>query len=401
MIQVLPINDIEAARQAVRQTGADEFCIDLMASKALGLCLKISGVKMPAANILKQEMLAAGGEAAVHRGVIDGSVKVSDVVIMGNVKQVLRVSRKLKDQPFGLKRIASELEEYCQSIAEPKPLTWLCRGRCLDFVNGPLVMGILNVTPDSFSDGGRFADLQAAIERGLEMAEQGADIIDVGGESTRPGAEPVSEDVELNRILPVVEALAAKLKVPISIDTYKSSIAQRALEAGAHIVNDISGLSFDPELGRVAAEHRAGLVLMHIQGTPRHMQEKPEYEDVVREVGLSLAKSMEKAVESGVDMGGVALDPGIGFGKNLEHNLKLLNNLKTLRALGRPIIVGASRKSFIGKLGAGDSPEDRQPGSLAAAVVAALMGASVIRVHDVAETRQSLAVAKGIVEAGW
>lgn len=401
MIQVLPIHGIESARQAVRQTGADDFCVDLMAPKALGLCLRISGVKMPAANILKQEMLACGGDAAVHRGVIDGTAKVSDVVILGNAKQVRRVSQKLKDQPFGLKGIAAELEEYCQSILEPAPLKWRCRGYSFDFANGPMVMGILNVTPDSFSDGGRFADPQRAIERGLEMAGQGADIIDVGGESTRPGAEPVPEDEELKRVLPVIEALAAKLDIPVSIDTYKSRIAERALEAGASIVNDISGLGFDPELGRVAAQHRAGLILMHIQGTPRNMQEDPRYEDVVVEVSQSLCRSLDKAVEAGMERECVALDPGIGFGKNLEHNLKLLNNLESLAMLARPMVVGASRKSFIGRLGAGDKPEDRLAGSLAAAVMAARAGASVLRVHDVAETRQALAVSRAVEGAGW
>lgn len=401
MITHLQVRGIEDARRAVRETGADDFCVDLMAPKAIGLCLKISRVKMPAANILKQEMLACGGDAAVHRGVIDGTAKESDVVLMGNVKQVLRVSRKLKDQPFGLKKIAAELEEYCRGLLEPRPLIWRCRGNVFDLTKGPLIMGILNVTPDSFSDGGRFADSQRAIERGLEMAEQGADIIDVGGESTRPGAEPVPEDEELGRVLSVVEALSLKIKTPISIDTCKSKVAGAALKAGASIVNDISGLRFDPALARAAAAEGAGLILMHIQGSPRDMQDDPHYEDVVSEVRLALASSMERGLECGVEQENMAVDPGIGFGKNLEHNLKLMNNLQSLALLGRPIVVGASRKSFMGKLDCGASPKDRLPGSLAAAVAALKNGANILRVHDVAETRQALKVAGAIWGAAW
>jgi len=401
MIEVLPIRNIEDARRAVRETGADDFCIDLMAPKALGLCLRLSGVKMPAANILKQEMLACGGDAAVHRGVIDGSAKTSDVVILGNVKQVLLASRKLKDQPFGLKRIATELEAYCLSLMEPRPPVWRYRDRCFDFSPGPLVMGILNVTPDSFCDGGRFLEAERAVARGLEMEDQGADIIDIGGESTRPGAEPVPEEEELRRVLPVVEELSRKLKVPLSIDTYKSRIAERALQAGASIVNDISGLRFDPDMAATAAKYSAGLILMHIQGRPKDMQQNPSYRAVVAEVTASLAEGLEKAGACGLEPERVALDPGIGFGKDLEHNLKLLNNLGTLGTLGRPIVVGASRKSFLAKLGAGEQPEQRLAGSLAAAVTAALKGALVLRVHDVAETRRALKVFRAIGDAGW
>lgn len=400
-MEVLPIRNIDDARRAVRETGADDFCIDLMAPKALGLCLRIPGVKMPAANILKQELLAVGAEAAVHRGVIDGTAQTSDVVIMGSAKQILRVSRKLKEQPFGLRRIAAELESYCLSLLESKPLVWRCRSHGFDFAHGPLVMGILNVTPDSFSDGGRFLEPARAVERGLEMAEQGADIIDIGGESTRPGAEPVPEAEELRRVLPVVEALSSRLKIPISIDTYKSRIAQEALEAGASIVNDISGLRFDPEIGPVAAKFSAGLILMHLQGTPRNMQQDPHYDNVLLEVRQSLAQSLEKALMSGVSRESLALDPGIGFGKNLEHNLKLLNNLSTLAALGRPIAIGVSRKSFIARLGAGEEPGQRLPGSLAAALAAVSRGARVLRVHDVAETRRALTVYQAIGDAGW
>jgi dihydropteroate synthase len=401
VISVLPVRDIHDARAAVRATGADEGCVDLMAPKALGLCLRISGATMPAANILKQEMLACGGDAAVHRGVIDGSARASDVVILGNAKQVLRVAEKLRGQPFGLKKLAGELEDYCRSLLDPQPAVWLCRGRLFDFSSGPLVMGILNVTPDSFADGGRHFDPAKAIDRGLEMAEQGADIVDVGGESTRPGAEPVPEDEELRRVLPVIGALSKQLGIPVSIDTYKSGVARAALGAGASIVNDISGLGYDPELARVAAGEKAGLIMMHIKGSPRDMQKNPHYQDVVSEVREALAGSLTLALESGAARESLALDPGIGFGKDLEHNLKLMNNLKTLATLGRPLAVGASRKSFIGRLGAGDAPEQRLPGSLAAAVMAARGGASVIRVHDVAETRRALAVARAIGEAGW
>ncbi|MGH7854786.1 MAG: dihydropteroate synthase [Candidatus Binatia bacterium] len=265
----------------------------------------------------------------------------------------------------------------------------------LDFTRRTLVMGILNVTPDSFYGGSRSTDPAKAIADGVAMAASGADIIDIGGESTRPGAQPVTEEEELARVLPVVRGLRCELAVAISIDTYKSNIARAALDAGADIVNDISALRFDPAMVSLVAAEQVPLVLMHMQGTPQTMQVEPHYDDVTREVRDFLAAQMYEAMDAGVAPEAIILDPGIGFGKTVEHNLQLLRGLPVLAALGQPLLVGVSRKAFIGKI-LGQEPADRLEGSLAAAVAADLSGANIVRVHDVAETCKAIRVADAI-----
>jgi dihydropteroate synthase len=264
--------------------------------------------------------------------------------------------------------------------------------------NGPAVnpklMGVVNVTPDSFSDGGLFLDAEAAIEHGRELVEQGAEILDVGGESTRPGAEEVSAEEELARVEPVVTGLAGTATV--SIDTSKLAVAEAALDAGASIVNDVTALRSDPEIATLCAEREAGLVLMHMQGDPRTMQANPIYEDVVDDVKAFLAERLAVAVGAGVVEERVWLDPGIGFGKTVEHNLELLRRLGELRELGRPLVVGTSRKSFIGKID-DSAVGDRIGGTIASSVVAAAEGADVLRVHDVAEMVQALTMASAIL----
>jgi dihydropteroate synthase len=259
----------------------------------------------------------------------------------------------------------------------------------------PRLMGVVNVTPDSFSDGGLYLDADAAIEHGRELGAQGADILDVGGESTRPGAARVSEAEELARVEPVVSALAAAGHA-VSIDTSKLAVAEAALGEGASIVNDVTALRGDPEIGRLCAERGAGLVLMHMQGSPRTMQENPTYDDVVDVVKAFLVERLEAAVAQGVEEGRIWLDPGIGFGKTLEHNLELLRRLGELRALGRPLVVGTSRKSFIGRID-GSEVGDRLGGTIASSVLAVAEGADVLRVHDVAEAHQALRVSSAIL----
>jgi dihydropteroate synthase len=265
----------------------------------------------------------------------------------------------------------------------------------LDFTRRTLVMGILNVTPDSFYGGSRRPDPATAVADGLAMAASGADIIDIGGESTRPGAQPVTQEEELARVLPVVRGLRREVAVPISIDTYKSNIARAALDDGADIINDISALRFDPAMVSLVATEQVPLVLMHMQGTPRTMQVEPHYDDVTREVRDFLAGQMYEAMDAGVAPEAIILDPGIGFGKTIEHNLQLLRGLPVLAALGQPLLVGVSRKAFIGKI-LGQEPADRLEGSLAAAVAADLSGANIVRVHDVAETCKAVRVADAI-----
>ena len=265
----------------------------------------------------------------------------------------------------------------------------------LDFARRTVIMGILNVTPDSFYDGGRRLEPARAIADGVEMVQSGAEILDVGGESTRPGARPVDEAEELAGVLPVIRGLRREVGVPISIDTYKSGVARAALDAGADIVNDISALRFDPALVSLVATEGVPIILMHMQGKPQTMQSEPRYIDVVREVRDFLAAQLYEAMDAGIAAERIILDPGIGFGKTLEHNLQLLRGLPVLAALGQPLMLGASRKAFIGKILDLD-PNRRLEGSLAAAVVAVLGGASLLRVHDVAETCRAVRVADAI-----
>ncbi len=269
-----------------------------------------------------------------------------------------------------------------------------------------LVMGIVNITPDSFSDGGRFFGSRAAVDHGLALAAAGADIIDVGGESTRPFSDPVSAEEEVRRVVPVIEQLAAKLSIPISIDTTKSEVARQALAAGAAIINDVSALRVDPAMGTLAASQGVPVVLMHMLGTPKTMQVKPEYRDVVAEVRAFLAEAIARAEAQGIDRTRIVVDPGIGFGKTFAHNLLLLQKLADFKELNVPLLVGASRKAFIRNLlkpaDAKDIPADLpavETGSLAAASAAVLNGAHILRVHDVAGTRAALTVIDAIHQA--
>ena len=265
------------------------------------------------------------------------------------------------------------------------------------FPRPALVMGIVNVTPDSFSDGGKFLDADAAVVHALKLVGQGADILDIGGESTRPNAQPVSEAEELCRVIPVIEQLAGQIRIPVSIDTMKPAVARAALQAGASIVNDVAANRSDDEMWKIVAEFQAGYVCMHAQGTPQTMQKSPVYQDVVTEVGDFFRERSEKLSTAGIPSDQVVLDPGIGFGKTLEHNLSLLANLRSFTKLERPLLVGASRKSFIGKL-LGAEPNERLPASLACAILAVESGVQIIRTHDVAETVQALRMTEAVWE---
>jgi dihydropteroate synthase len=275
---------------------------------------------------------------------------------------------------------------------------WQLATRQLDCGDGPLIMGIINVTPDSFSDGGRFFESGAAVEHGLRLVNEGADLLDIGGESTRPGAVAVGHDEELRRVLPVIRALAGQAKVPISIDTSKAAVARAALEAGAEIVNDVTALG-DPDMAATVAGTSAGVILMHMQGDPRTMQLAPWYQDVVSEVVQYLSDRMAWAADRGIAVERMALDPGIGFGKTSEHNVALLSHLSLLQRLGRPVCLGVSRKRFLSKLAGGERVEsERLAGSLAVACFAAIKGtAQILRVHDVRDTRDAVRVCRALM----
>jgi dihydropteroate synthase len=273
-----------------------------------------------------------------------------------------------------------------QRLQHPRPPV---AGLTLD---RPRIMGVVNVTPDSFSDGGRWLDPGAAIAHGLQLEAEGADILDVGGESTRPGAEPVSLDEELSRVVPVIEALARQVRVPISIDTRNGEVMRRAADAGARMINDVAALGHDPNALRVAAQAGLPVVLMHAQGDPRTMQLRPRYDDVVLDVYDWLEARIAACEAAGIGRDRLIVDPGIGFGKTLDHNVALLASLSILHGLGCPILLGASRKSFIGRLSGGVPAPERVSGSIAAALAGVAQGVQIVRVHDVAATRQALAV---------
>ena len=265
---------------------------------------------------------------------------------------------------------------------------WSLRRQTLEYTGRPLLMGIINVTPDSFSDGGKFWDAEAAIEHGLELARQGADLLDIGGESTRPYSEPVKPDEELRRVLPVVQELASQTDVPLSIDTSKAAVADAALAAGAQVINDVTGLEGDPEMLSLAAESNAGVCAMHMQGTPQTMQDAPQYEDVVQEIYDYLQQRRDQLTDNGISLSRICLDVGIGFGKTHQHNLALLAHASSFHRLGCPLMVGHSRKGFIAHV-LGDKKADRTAGSVGVALAMGTQHVQVLRIHDVAAVRQA------------
>lgn len=287
--------------------------------------------------------------------------------------------------------------ETLERASTPESLLWRTTGRTLSLAQ-PVILGIVNLTPDSFSDGGRYPSVDAAVDAALALEAEGADVIDVGGESTRPGSEPVPVAEELGRVIRFVERAAPRLRIPISVDTTKLEVARAALDAGAEIVNDISGLRFEPGLGELAAKRGAGLILMHIRGVPKTMQQGIHYDDLLKDVTDELAESLAAARQAGCGDEQLVVDPGLGFGKTSQHNLVLLNRLDALAALGRPILVGPSRKSFL-RTERDLSVGERVEGTLAACVVALLRGARLFRVHDVRPARRALDVAESIRRA--
>lgn len=268
----------------------------------------------------------------------------------------------------------------------------------LDLTKKVAVMGILNLTPDSFYDGGRYRTEKEVLKRVEQMIEEGADIIDVGGESTRPGAKRISAEEEIKRVIPYIQKITNLFDIPLSIDTYKAEVARKAIEAGAQMVNDISGLRFDPEMAGVVSLYKVPLVIMHIKGTPRDMQDHPHYDSLMDEIISYLREGLKIATVAGINREKIIVDPGIGFGKTVEHNLFILKKLSQLKVLGSPILIGVSRKSFIGKV-LNLPPEERLAGSLAATCVAVLEGAKIVRTHDVKETREAVDLAEAILQS--
>lgn len=390
--QVLALRDPSEIRSALSGIRVSPGGIDIMERKAVFRVVRITGIDVRAANILKQEMLSRGGEVATSREVYElGSAK-ADCLVMGTFAQFERLLPKLRAQPFGLRGLADSLQAALTNYDRPAPMA----PAGIDLREPPILMGVLNLTPDSFSDGGLHEDPDEAVKAGLDMAQEGAALVDVGGESTRPGAASVPAAEELRRVLPVVRALAAELPGRISVDTYKAAVAAEVLESGVSVINDVSALRMDPEMVAVVRDAQCAVVLMHMKGEPRTMQERPTYDDVVAEVYSFFLERLNWAVQQGLKEENLLIDPGIGFGKTMSHNLELLRHLSTFRSLGRPIVVGTSRKRFLGEILGVEDAQDRDAATAATSVIAACQGAHVLRVHQVGINRDAVKVARAV-----
>lgn len=387
MLRIIEISGREELRQLMQEIKVDRRGIEIMLPKANNYLIRINSISAIAANILKQEMLSLGGDVAVARGALTARRRKTDCLIMGSLAEIVRLKDKLKRQPFGLEALADNLSLALKN--------YQCRHN-----RKVRIMGIVNLTPDSFSGDGLYKGLspEGTLPKIIDFVEQmvkdGADIIDVGGESSRPGARPVPVKEELKRTIPVIKALAKKIKVSISVDTYKPLVAQQALDNGAVIVNDITGLR-NKQMIKVVAQHKAGAVVMHMRGQPRTMQKNIFYNSLMDEIIAFLAEAINRGLDGGIAKDKIIVDPGIGFGKGAEHNLELLRKLKEFKILGQPILVGVSRKSFIGQI-LKVEPKDRLFGTIAACVLAVRNGANIVRVHDVKEVAQALRVSAAI-----
>ncbi|MGI6488210.1 MAG: dihydropteroate synthase [Syntrophomonadaceae bacterium] len=391
---IVLVGNRQEAEKQLADIGADDFGVKWMASKAVFRLIKLRDIPCRLANIIKQEMLSQGGEAAVKRDTVSGRGS-TDVLLMGTLKHYRQLRAKLDLQPLGLKQIAREMGDLLHfwEEAQAPGTVPMAHGQQLAVGERTLIMGILNVTPDSFSDGGRWLAPEAALNRALEMVEEGVDILDIGGMSTRPGHDLVSVEEELNRVVPIVEKLADMVTVPISVDTYRAEVARVCLEAGAHIINDIGGLAFDPDLAGVVAAHQAALIITH-----NRPDGEESYGNIIDDMMSELGRSVELAEQAGISTRQIIIDPGIGFGKNAAENLVVMKRLAEFKSFGRPILLGASRKRFIGAVL--DLPvDDRLEGSLAAVVVGVMNGAAIVRVHDVRESKRVAMIADAVLRS--
>ena len=368
-------------KEEMERIGVDPSGAKIMLLKSSFYLLKVIQIGNWAANILKQEMLSLGAEAAISRRAYLSAKEKSDLLLIGRLADYKRLIKKLKEQPPTLKRVAEKIERTLKFFLKRPPSL--------------KIMGILNVTPDSFYDGGRYFDREKAIEKGVSLVKDGADILDIGGESSRPGASPISVKEEKERVIPLIKGLAKLIKVPISIDTYKADVADRAIDAGAKMVNDISALRMDKDMVRVISSAKVPIVLMHMKGNPRIMQKKPFYKDTISEIYNFLEKRISFAEKRGVLPEKIIIDPGIGFGKRLEDNLIILKRLTEFKSLGKLILVGPSRKRFIGNI-LNLPVEERLEGTISAAIISANNGANILRVHDVKEVKRALKVWQAI-----
>lgn len=383
------LESLEEAKAALTQIGSDPRGVEHMAGKGLGRGMKLEQVPLRVAHILKQEMLSVGGDAAVHRDVITNGVETTDIMLLGTVRQLEQLANKVLAQPFGLKSIGQALKKLLTTLEPPKTRILDCRGKALELGRRTLIMGILNITPDSFSDGGKYTDIEKAIAQAERLIEAGADILDIGAESTRPGHEEVSAEEEWRRLEPVLKALVDRVAVPISIDTYKAKVAAKALEAGAHLINDVWGLQKDPDMARVVGDGQVPVIVMH-------NQEGTDYQHLMGDIFAFLRQSIALAEAHGLAGDQIIVDPGIGFGKTTEQNLEVMARLAEFKTLGHPVLLGTSRKSMIGKT-LNLPVEERLEGTLTTSVLGVVSGVDIIRVHDVQANLRAVQMADAIV----
>lgn len=393
-MRILQLDSPSDIKQIMHDIKVDPYGIDIMFPKAIHYLIRMNAVSNITANILKQEMLSLGGDVAVARGALTGKVKKTDCLLMGNLSQFSRLKQKLNEQPFGLNKLSEELSCALNNYQKDKFILGLGKYK-LNLSKRPHIMGILNLTPDSFSGDGLYGrKIDEIIGRAQKMVKDGVDILDVGGESSRPGARPVALNEELKRVIPVIRFLVKKIAVPISIDTYKPQVARQALDNGALIVNDITGLTTSV-MAKVVAQYKAAVVIMHMKGAPCTMQKNPRYVSLIDEILQYLEKAVNRAQDAGIDKDKIIIDPGIGFGKTVEHNLEILHRLCDFKVLGKPILAGTSRKSFIGKI-LDSKPRERIFGTVSSCVLAVKNGAKIIRTHDVKEVSEALRVSEAI-----
>jgi dihydropteroate synthase len=400
MNRILICRTLSEAKAELAAIHVSSQGVEVMAPKAVGTTIKLTGVRVGAANILKQEMLAIGADAAVARGVVDGKVDTSDVILLGNPDKIRKLIHRLDYQTiFGLPKIQEFLRSVLPLMEDVLEWSLPCRGRELH-LPPTHIMGIVNVTPDSFSDGGKYLDPDKAVEHARELIDAGADILDLGAESTRPGSEPVDEATQIARLIPVITAIRTFSDIPLSVDTTRAAVIHAALDAGADILNDVSALRDDPAMTSLLASHLdVPVVLMHMQGVPRTMQEQPRYTDVLDEVLTFFAERIDYCALNGIDPQRIILDPGIGFGKTTEHNLVLLKHCRELMSLGRPVMIAHSRKRFIDAI-LHLPPERRDNATLAVSAYAATNGIPLVRVHDVRAHREALTVLSAVLRTG-
>jgi len=406
----LEYSNAEELKKELEKVKVDWEGLQVMLPKGLFRAVKLEGVNYEAAHILKQEMLRHGGEGAISAAVYFGAASPTDVILMGTLAQLEALINSLRQFPDDtLKAIAQELEGALKNYQRVNLKPMQIGKKTFVWGERTYIMGIINVTPDSFSGDGLAGNVEGAVAQAIRFVEEGADILDIGGESTRPGSQPISEEEELSRVMPVLKRLVKEVDVPISIDTYKARVAREAIEAGASMVNDVWGLRMDPDMAKVVADYNVPVVVMHNRSNPKNAVQEArlggryvgvEYQDLMADIVRELEYSIELALDAGVDFEKIIVDPGIGFGKTVEQNLEILRRLGELKVLGRPILLGTSRKSVIGYV-LNLPPNERVEGTAATVALGIAAGADIVRVHDVKAMARVVKMTDAIVRGAF